>query len=72
MLDSPSPLVRPLADVLDKTLDVAEAVAVSRETGPYGVPTGFADLDDLLNGLWPGHLTVIGGRPGAGGIHTRP
>lgn len=66
MLDNPSPLVRPLADVLDKTLDVAEAVAVSREAGPYGVPTGFADLDDLLNGLWPGHLTVIGGRPGAG------
>ncbi len=29
-----------------------------------GVPTGFADLDQLTNGLHPGQMIVIAGRPG--------
>lgn len=65
MSDNPLKLSRPLVDVLDKTLDQVEVIS-DREAGLYGVPTGFDDLDELLNGLWPGHLTVIGGRPGAG------
>ena len=31
-----------------------------------GVPTGFADLDALLNGLHPGELVVVAARPGVG------
>lgn len=65
MSENPIKLSRLLVDVMDKGLDQVEEIS-NREAGPYGVPTGFADLDELLNGLWPGHLTVIGGRPGAG------
>jgi replicative DNA helicase len=31
-----------------------------------GVPTGFAELDDLTAGLHPGDLIIIAGRPGMG------
>jgi replicative DNA helicase len=31
-----------------------------------GVPTGFGRLDDITAGLHPGHLVIIGGRPGMG------
>jgi replicative DNA helicase len=31
-----------------------------------GVPTGFQDLDRLTNGLHPGQMIVIAGRPGSG------
>ena len=31
-----------------------------------GVPTGFTDLDPLTNGLHPGQLIVVAGRPGLG------
>lgn len=31
-----------------------------------GIPTGYIDLDRKLYGLAPGHLVVIGGRPGQG------
>src|SRR5690242_18979686 len=30
------------------------------------VPTGFSDLDRLLNGLHPGQLIIVAGRPGPG------
>jgi replicative DNA helicase len=30
------------------------------------VPTGFADLDDLTNGLHPGQLVIVAARPGIG------
>ncbi|GMV33136.1 MAG: replicative DNA helicase [Chloroflexi bacterium] len=32
----------------------------------HGVPTGFYDLDKLLNGLQPSDLLIIAGRPGQG------
>jgi replicative DNA helicase len=38
----------------------------SRGGSMSGVPTGFADLDLLTNGLHPGQLVVIAGRPGLG------
>ena len=31
-----------------------------------GVPTGFADLDSLTNGLHPGQMVVIAARPAIG------
>ena len=54
-----------LADMLQPTLDEIEAVGAQ---GGFmtGVPTGFTDLDRLLNGLHPGQLIVVAGRPGLG------
>jgi replicative DNA helicase len=54
-----------LGEVLEETLDDAEAVG-SRRGLILGVPTGFADLDSLTGGLQPGHLIVIAARPAMG------
>lgn len=54
-----------LADMLQPTLDEIEAVGASGGV-MTGVPTGFTDLDRLLNGLHPGQLIVVAGRPGLG------
>ena len=54
-----------LADLLPPTLDEIEAVG-SRGGGMTGVPTGFEELDRLLNGLHPGQLIIVAGRPGLG------
>lgn len=54
-----------LADLLQPTLDEIEAVG-SQSGVMTGVPTGFTDLDRLLNGLHPGQLIVVAGRPGLG------
>ncbi len=32
----------------------------------HGIPTGYCDLDNKVYGFAPGHLIVIGGRPGQG------
>ncbi|ASW57282.1 replicative DNA helicase [Plantactinospora sp. KBS50] len=54
-----------LADMLQPTLDEIEAVGA--QSGVMtGVPTGFTDLDRLLNGLHPGQLIIVAGRPGLG------
>lgn len=38
-----------------------------QQHGPRnGVPTGYIDVDRLLNGLKPGQLIIVGGRPGMG------
>ncbi len=55
----------PLRDILGPTLDEIEAIG-ARDGQMVGVPTGFADLDDLTNGLHPGQMIVIAARPGAG------
>jgi replicative DNA helicase len=54
-----------LADMLQPTLDEIEAVGAQGGL-MTGVPTGFTDLDRLLNGLQPGQLIVVAGRPGLG------
>ena len=56
---------RPLSDLMQPTLDEMEAIE-SRGAGLSGVPTGFADLDDLTNGLHPGQLVIVAARPGIG------
>ncbi|WP_406046439.1 replicative DNA helicase [Micromonospora sp. NBC_00898] len=54
-----------LADMLQPTLDEIEAVGAHGGM-MTGVPTGFSDLDRLLNGLHPGQLIIVAGRPGLG------
>ncbi|WP_232314144.1 DnaB-like helicase N-terminal domain-containing protein [Isoptericola dokdonensis] len=55
----------PLADIIGGTMDEIEA-AGNRGEGMTGVPTGFADLDRLTNGLHPGQMIVIAARPAMG------
>jgi replicative DNA helicase len=54
-----------LADMLQPTLDEIEAVGATNGM-MTGVPTGFSDLDRLLNGLHAGQLIIVAGRPGLG------
>ncbi|MER7331636.1 MULTISPECIES: replicative DNA helicase [unclassified Micromonospora] len=54
-----------MADMLQPTLDEIEAIG-DRKGEMTGVPTGFTDLDRLLNGLSPGQLVIVAGRPGLG------
>ena len=54
-----------LGDVIGGTVDEIEA-AGHRGEGMIGVPTGFADLDRLTNGLHPGQMIVLAARPAIG------
>jgi replicative DNA helicase len=54
-----------LEQLMQPTMDELEAIG-SRGGSMSGVPTGFVDLDGLTNGLHPGQLIVIAGRPGLG------
>jgi replicative DNA helicase len=55
----------PLAEIMPGALDEIEAIG-SRGGSLSGVPTGFADLDALTNGLHPGQMVVIAARPAMG------
>ncbi|SEE75684.1 replicative DNA helicase [Ruania alba] len=55
----------PLKDVINSTMEEIDA-ASHRDDGMVGVPTGFADLDALTNGLHPGQMIVIAARPAMG------
>jgi replicative DNA helicase len=54
-----------LSDIMPGALDEIEAIG-SRGGGITGVPTGFADLDALTNGLHAGQMIVIAARPAIG------
>ncbi len=54
-----------LSEIMPGALDEIEAIG-SRGGGLTGVPTGFADLDALTNGLHPGQMVVIAARPAVG------
>ncbi len=54
-----------LAEIMPGALDEIEAIG-SRGGTLAGVPTGFADLDALTNGLHPGQMIVIAARPAMG------
>jgi replicative DNA helicase len=56
---------RSLSEIMPGALDEIESIS-SRGAVLTGVPTGFADLDALTNGLHPGQMVVIAARPGAG------
>ncbi len=55
----------PLSEIMEGTLDEIEAIG-SRGGAMVGVPTGFADLDQLTNGLHPGQMVVVAARPAVG------
>ncbi|MCE8005328.1 replicative DNA helicase [Billgrantia ethanolica] len=52
-------------DMLSKAIDVIDA-ACQAKGGITGVPSGYADLDDMTAGWQPGDLIVIAGRPAMG------
>lgn len=55
----------PLSDIMSEALTEIEAIS-NRDGEMVGVPTGFADLDSLTNGLHPGQLIMIAARPSIG------
>jgi replicative DNA helicase len=54
-----------LSEIMPGALNEIEAIG-SRGGALTGVPTGFADLDALTNGLHPGQMIVIAARPSLG------
>src|SRR5215467_9894160 len=56
---------RSLSEIMPGALNEIEAIG-SRGGMLTGVPTGFADLDALTNGLHPGQMVVIAARPAVG------
>ena len=55
----------PLTDAVTTAIDEIEA-AQGRDGKMVGVPTGFAELDELTNGLHPGQLIILAARPALG------
>jgi replicative DNA helicase len=56
---------KPLAELIEPTWNELEAIA-SRGGRLAGVPTGFAELDELTNGLHSGQMIIIAARPAIG------
>lgn len=55
----------PLTEAVDTAILEIEA-AKGRDGQMTGVPTGFADLDELTNGFHPGQLIIVAARPALG------
>ena len=55
----------PLSAIMEATLDEIEAIS-NRGGEMTGVPTGFADLDELTNGLHGGQMVIVAARPAVG------
>ncbi len=56
---------RPLSALIEPTWNELEAIS-SRGGRLAGVPTGFAELDELTNGLHSGQMVIIAARPAIG------
>ncbi len=56
---------KPLRELLEPTYDEIEAIG-ARGGGLSGVPTGFAKLDEITNGLHGGQMVIIAARPAVG------
>jgi replicative DNA helicase len=54
-----------LEDLLQPTMDEIDAIASAGGLS-RGVPTGFAELDEVTNGLHPGQMIIVAARPGVG------
>jgi replicative DNA helicase len=55
----------PLSSIMESTLDEIEAIS-NRDGSSGGVPTGFADLDELTNGFTGGQMIIVAARPAVG------
>src|SRR5436309_1423647 len=51
--------------LLQVTLDEIERISATGGIGT-GIPTGFQQLDEITNGLHPGQMVTVAGRPGSG------
>ncbi|SHG30864.1 replicative DNA helicase [Jatrophihabitans endophyticus] len=51
--------------LLQSTLDEIEKISATGGIGT-GIPTGFQQLDEITNGLHPGQMVTVAGRPGSG------
>jgi replicative DNA helicase len=54
-----------IGDLLDANLNRLEAL-YERKESITGIPTGYDDLDEILAGLQPSNLVVVGARPSMG------
>jgi replicative DNA helicase len=54
-----------LSELLQPTMDELDDLATNGGLA-RGVPTGFVDLDDVMNGLHPGQMITVAARPGIG------
>ena len=63
---------RNMADILNRPVDQLKLIQETQERFRKGeeiyagLPTGYPDLDKMINSLRPGHLMVIGARPSVG------
>lgn len=55
----------PLTDAVSAAMEEIEA-ASHKDGSMTGVPTGFADLDELTNGFHPGQMIIVAARPAVG------
>jgi replicative DNA helicase len=56
---------RPISEILTATVDQIDERYQAKDA-PRGVRTGLRDLDKRLNGMRPGELHILAGRPGMG------
>jgi replicative DNA helicase len=54
-----------IESLLQATLDEIEKISSTGGIGT-GIPTGFQHLDEITNGLHPGQMVTVAGRPGSG------
>ncbi|MGH2739830.1 MAG: replicative DNA helicase [Actinomycetota bacterium] len=54
-----------LRELISESMEDLERLH-DRESEFVGVPTGFQDLDELLQGLHPGNFVIVAARPGVG------
>ena len=54
-----------IESLLQATLDEIEKISATGGIGT-GIPTGFQQLDEITNGLHPGQMITVAGRPGSG------
>jgi replicative DNA helicase len=54
-----------IESLLQSTLDEIDKISATGGIGT-GIPTGFHQLDEITNGLHPGQMVTVAGRPGSG------
>ncbi|MDR1999271.1 MAG: replicative DNA helicase [Frankiaceae bacterium] len=54
-----------IEDLMPPAMDEIERISANGGVG-IGLPTGFVELDQITNGLHPGQMICVAGRPGSG------